>query len=289
MDTITTSPNPLSIQVDMSKYRLPGHDACYYLPDFLTAEEEQYLMRKASGSSMYLYPGLLKTALQIHEYPPQRWKQLTNRRLQLWGGELTSKNVLVTQPMPPCVETYPDIIGRLKGTGVFTGSPHGKPNHIIMNEYLPGQGIMPHEDGPAYFPVVATLSLGSHTVFHYYQYKEDAVGEPQDKREGRSIDPAPVLSLFLEPRSLVISEQALYLTHLHAIREIEEDPITAGNAAAPPMLADLGVPIANWDRVTGADAIRVMSEGGVLKRGTRYSLTCRDVEKVAQLKGFMKH
>lgn len=54
------------------------------------------------------------------------------------------------------------------------------------------------------------------------------------------------------------------------------------------MLADLGVPIANWDRVTGADAIRVMSEGGVLKRALRFSLTCRDVEKVAQLKAFMK-
>jgi alkylated DNA repair protein alkB family protein 6 len=76
--------------------------------------------------------------------------------------------------------------------------------------------------------------------------------------------------------------------YLPRIREIEEDTITAGNATSPPVLADLGVPIANWDRVTGADAIGVMSKGGVLKRATRYSLTCRDVEKVAQLKAFMK-
>ncbi|KAJ6554457.1 hypothetical protein B0H19DRAFT_1220501 [Mycena capillaripes] len=255
-----------SLPIDLSSYRIPGHDACYYLPDFLTADEEEYLIRK------------------IKEYPRQRWKQLANRRLQLWGGELTSKNVLVAQPMPPCVETYPDIIDRLKGTGVFTGSPHGKPNHIIMNEYLPGQGIMPHEDGPAYFPVVATISLGSHCVFHYYQYKPDAEGETG----GRSIEPTPVLSILLEPRSVVISEHALYSSHLHAIRGVEEDTITARNAATPPILADLGVPIANWDRVTGADAIRVMSEGGVLKRATRFSLTCRDVEKVAQLKTFMK-
>lgn len=54
------------------------------------------------------------------------------------------------------------------------------------------------------------------------------------------------------------------------------------------MLTDLGVPIANADRLTGADVVRVMSEGGVLKRATRYSLTCRDVAKVAQLKAFMK-
>ncbi|KAJ7270626.1 hypothetical protein B0H12DRAFT_1093148 [Mycena haematopus] len=259
--------NPNKTQVDLSSYRIPGHETCYYIPNFLTEEEEQYLIRK------------------IGEYPQQRWKQLVNRRLQLWGGELTSKNVLVAQPMPPFVEVYPDIIDRLKDI-VFTpaSSPHGKPNHIIMNEYLSGQGIMPHEDGPAYFPVVATISLGSHCVFHYYQYKADAEGEAG----GRSIDTTPILSILLEPRSVVISEKALYSSHLHAIREIEEDTITAGNATTPPMLTDLGVPIANWDRVTGADAISVMSEGGVLKRATRYSLTCRDVERVAQLKTFMK-
>ncbi|KAF8192823.1 hypothetical protein K438DRAFT_1829726 [Mycena galopus ATCC 62051] len=253
--------------VDLSSYRIPGHDACYYLPNFLTEEEEEYLIRK------------------IKEYPQQRWKQLANRRLQLWGGELTSKNVLVAQPMPPFVQTYPDIIDRLKDI-VFTpaGSPHGKPNHIIMNEYLPGQGIMPHEDGPAYFPTVATISLGSHCMFHYYQYKEDAEGGTG----GRSIDTTPILTILLEPRSVVISEHALYSSHLHAIREIEEDTVTAGNATTPPVLADLGVPIANWDRVTDAHAIGVMSKGGVLKRATRYSLTCRDVEKVAQLKTFMK-
>ncbi|KAJ6463564.1 hypothetical protein C8R45DRAFT_523268 [Mycena sanguinolenta] len=260
---MNSTQNPL----DPSSCRIPGHEACYYLPNFLTEEEEEYLIRK------------------IEEYPQQRWKQLANRRLQLWGGELTSKNVLVAQPMPPFVEVYPDIIDRLKDT-VFTpaGSPHGKPNHIIMNEYLPGQGIMPHEDGPAYFPVVATISLGSHCVFHYHQYKPDAEGGAG----GRGIDTTPILSILLEPRSVVISAQALYTSHLHAIREIEEDTITAGNATTPPMLTDLGVPIANWDRVAAADVIAVMAEGGVLKRTTRYSLTCRDVEKVAQLKTFMK-
>ncbi|KAJ7123764.1 hypothetical protein C8R44DRAFT_620939 [Mycena epipterygia] len=265
MDETKTSTAQNSPAIDLSSYRIPGHDACYYLPNFLSEEEEEYVIRK------------------IKEYPQQRWKQLANRR----RGELTSKNVLIAQPMPPCVETYPDIIDRLKGTGIFTASPHGRPNHIIMNEYLPGQGE-PHEDGPAYFPVVATISLGSHSVFHYYQYKHDVADASADEAAGRTIDSTPVLSILLEPRSVVISERALYSSHLHAIREIEEDTITAGNAATPPMLADLGAPIANWNMVTGADAIRVMSEGGVLKRATRYSLTCRDVERVAQLQAFMK-
>jgi alkylated DNA repair protein alkB homolog 6 len=42
-----------------------------------------------------------------------------------------------------------------------------------VNRYLPdGQGIMPHQDGSAYFPTVATLSLGSHTILDIYEYTE---------------------------------------------------------------------------------------------------------------------
>ncbi|KAL6009624.1 hypothetical protein ACLOJK_000052 [Asimina triloba] len=40
-------------------------------------------------------------------------------------------------------------------------------NHVLINEYLPDQGIMPHQDGPAYFPVVAILSLGSPAVMNF--------------------------------------------------------------------------------------------------------------------------
>ena len=36
-----------------------------------------------------------------------------------------------------------------------------------------GVGIMPHTDGPLYFPFVAIVSLGSHCLFNFfkdYQY-----------------------------------------------------------------------------------------------------------------------
>lgn len=32
-------------------------------------------------------------------------------------------------------------------------------NHVLVNEYQPGQGIMAHQDGPLYTPAVAILSL----------------------------------------------------------------------------------------------------------------------------------
>lgn len=257
---------------DLSTYRIPGHET-FYVPDFVTKEEEEYLLRK------------------ISETPQQRWKKLANRRLQLWGGEITS-NILFSQPMPPVLNVYPDLISRLRNIGIFASSPHGAPNHIILNEYLPGQGIMPHEDGPAYHPVVATISLGSHSVFHYYQYNtaDTSMDNPSlhSRERGRTIDPNPILSVVLERRSLVISRGTMYTSHLHGIQEISEDCVSASNCTSPPMITDLGVKVANWKMLTGEEVRRVMEHGGVLKRGIRYSLTCRDVERVSCVKSLIR-
>jgi len=65
-----------------------------------------------------------------------------------------------------------------------------------------------------------------------------------------------------------------------SIQEIEEDHVTPGNEGSPPLLADLGVKIDNWEMLTGTEGKRIVQEGGVLRRGTRYSLTCRDVKRV---------
>ena len=45
------------------------------------------------------------------------------------------------------------------------------PNHVLINEYLPGQGILPHTDGPLYVPIVVTISL---QVYSIYVIKTDA-------------------------------------------------------------------------------------------------------------------
>ncbi|KIK66293.1 hypothetical protein GYMLUDRAFT_218424 [Collybiopsis luxurians FD-317 M1] len=240
----------------------------YYIPNFITEEEESYLIRK------------------IQDTPQQHWKGLANRRLQLWGGQITGKNVLLSQKFPPFVEVYPNIINRLKSTGAFRASAHQVPNHIIVNEYLPGQGIMPHQDGPAYHPVVATISLGSHTVFHYYRYSTGIQGSggsaDSSDSDARIIDPKPVLSVLLEPRSVIITTGSRYTSQLHGIREVNVDNIIpASDDAHPPKFADLDVDVANWKLLTGKQAKEAMVEGGGLQRSVRYSLTCRDVEKVA--------
>ncbi|KAK0200739.1 hypothetical protein DFS33DRAFT_1072244 [Desarmillaria ectypa] len=252
------------MSVDLQKYSVRECDGLYYVPDFVTEEEETYLVRK------------------IKESPQQKWKQLANRRLQLLGGEITPKNVLVSQPLPSIVNKLvlsPDIISRLRGTGAFKSSPHGEPNHIILNEYLPGQGIMPHEDGPAYHPIVATISLGSHAVFHYYRYTPEENGD-EPLTNGRTIDNTPALSVLLEPRSAVITTETPYKEYLHGIEGIETDTIRAADATEGSKFTNTNTPIQNFHLLTSEKAVRAVSEGGTLKRDVRYSLTCRDVEKV---------
>ena len=145
----------------------------------------------------------------------------------------------------------------------------------------------PHEDGPAYHPVVATLSLGSHAVFNYYRYKPDAslmpgvqISAPDEpiSSTGRPIDPTPILSLLLEPRSLVITTSSLYSSHLHGIDGLVEDKFEEDGRPARER-------IANYDLLRGKAERQAVANGSMLERGLRYSLTCRDVEKVAAMGG----
>jgi len=56
---------------------------------------------------------------------------------------------------------------------------------VLLNEYLPGQGILPHEDGGAYWPVVGTVSLGGVVVLDVYEKRKGEDGEGVGERVGR--------------------------------------------------------------------------------------------------------
>lgn len=119
---------------------------------------------------------------QINNVPATRWTHLSRRRLQTYPSKLTPDNVLLEQPLPtwlidpmvPRLQAIPLALeGEAKMDHAFASSPHGAPNHVLVNVYEPGQGIMPHEDGAAYWPVVATVSLGSAIVLELYGKNED--------------------------------------------------------------------------------------------------------------------
>jgi len=225
---------------------------------------------------------------------------------------MTKSGKLLKQAMPSFLNKFPDIIGRIRDLGVFKESKIGEPNHVIVNEYLPGQGIMPHEDGPRYHPVVCTISLGSHAVVNYYRYKpQDAkLSTRADQKEElttqgqsttgspRPIDPDPVLSLLLEPRSLVITSSELYTHHLHGISPNTDDKFICSEGSgleseASEVTVDRssgksGISVANAAQLSGEKEREAVLLGGILERGTRVSLTCRSVEEVLHTSKFVR-
>jgi len=79
---------------------------------------------------------------------------------------------------------------------------------------------------------------------------------------------APALSLVLEPRSLVITAKEQYTERSHGIDAATEDH-----------MGDLE--LANAGMLGSGEAAAALAGGEVvLRRQTRYSLTCRDVARV---------
>lgn len=82
-----------------------------------------------------------------------------------------------------------------------------------MDRYLPHQGILPHTDGPAYHPLVITLSLGTHTLLHL----EPTQSDPAPLESPGSATPKE-FTLLLPPRSLLILSGQIYSDYLHSIK-----------------------------------------------------------------------
>ena len=70
-------------------------------------------------------------------------------------------------------------------------------NHVLLNEYLAGQGIMAHLDGPMFHPTISTISLGSHAVIKFYRPQED---EDTEAEMTLGLEERLVTSLLVRPR-----------------------------------------------------------------------------------------
>lgn len=163
--------------------------------------------------------------------------------------------------MPPWL-TNP-VVDRISSLGIFEDAPHGI-NHCLINEYLPGQGIMPHEDGDSYFPVVATVSLNGSLVLDVTEKRktdgDSDAGDPKELKRWRILQ---------EPRSLLLTTGSAYTDTLHGIAEITED-------------SNLGAEtVANWSLLGNRETVE--ASGGCNTRTDRVSLTYRDVKKVSKV------
>ncbi|CEF63091.1 Alpha-ketoglutarate-dependent dioxygenase alkB homolog 6 [Strongyloides ratti] len=220
--------------MDSNKYLIKNcPETIRYIPNFISIEEEEYMLHL------------------INNAPLPKWDCLSNRRLQVYGGIINKKKILIPDEGIPQGLDY--IIEKI--VSVEDGFKLDKrPNHLLVNEYLPGQGIMPHTDGDAYHPLVATISLGSPILLDFYKtLNRECVASFNERYIG---------SMFLEPRSLVLLSNDIYSNYLHSIAEREEDVITEN--------------IFNLDQIT-------LKIGDVVKRKTRVSLTYRHVDKVSKL------
>ncbi|XP_069115985.1 alpha-ketoglutarate-dependent dioxygenase alkB homolog 6-like isoform X1 [Argopecten irradians] len=231
------------VRVDLEDYKVSkAPPTIYYIPDYITKEEEDLLMKN------------------VYSAPKPKWTQLSNRRLQNWGG-LPHPKGMIQEDMPPWLKVYTDRISTT-GSRLFGDKTL---NHVLVNEYEAGQGIMPHEDGSLFFPTVSTISLGSHTLLDfYYHIQQD---EETTKDSSTSQDERHFASLLLEPRSLVFVTEDMYKLHLHGITERKSDIIT--------------------DKVSNLDLCKSVSVGDNLQRSTRVSLTIRHVPKILKAKLFM--
>lgn len=229
----------------LAQFRIPGlPEAGYYIPLFISESEEDYITRG------------------IAKLPETKWTILSRRRLLSLPSQLTgtARDTLIDTPMPDFLSRY--ILEKFSELRVFEESPHRAPNHCLVNEYEPGQGIMPHTDGPAYFPVTATISLNSHTILNIYEKIEHGEKEAY-----------PRWRILQEPRSLLITTGDMYKNTLHGISEIREDEELGAES------------IVNWSML-GDQA--PFSQGSAQRVGTRISLTYRDVLKVRKLGGVAK-
>ena len=130
---------------------------------------------------------------------PERWTRLRGRRLQNLGRVAEAPpEGMHAEPLPPWVASVCDA---LVAAGVFDAD--APPNHVLLNEYQPGQGIDAHRDGPLYAPRVAILSLCSHCAFEFL--RNDAARDA-------------VCSLLLPPRGVLVFSDDAYHELLHGAR-----------------------------------------------------------------------
>ncbi|XP_070047911.1 alkylated DNA repair protein ALKBH6 homolog isoform X2 [Nicotiana tomentosiformis] len=248
----------------MNDFAVGSVPTVFYIPDFITDSEHDQLLNNINGA------------------PISKWKSLKNRRLQNWGGVVHEKG-LIAQDLPPWLTRITERIN--EKSGLFPSSI----NHVLINEYLHNQGIMPHQDGPAYYPVVAILSLGSPVVMDFTPHPnlsssthgngvDDKISDPGAAvmNSGEQLDNCHPFSIVLMPRSLLIFKDLVYSDYLHGIKDSEvqrcNEAVNLTNAQNHGVVQQLSGSVKALD-----------SDDTVIYRAnTRVSLTCRVVTKVCK-------
>ncbi|KAL3657456.1 hypothetical protein V7S43_017596 [Phytophthora oleae] len=178
----------LRSKIDLEEFRRGPIPGVFYIPGWITQEEEEEILER-----VYAVPD-----------DNELWVRLKHRRLQMWGGEV--KVPFDPKPLP---EWLKQISQTLVDTGLF--GEEKKPNHALINEYGVGDCIMPHADGPAYFPFVSIISTGAECRVTF---------EPHRDSETTS-EIVQHFDFQLERCSLLLFTGEAYTRYLHSIDNVE--------------------------------------------------------------------
>ena len=227
-----------STNIDIEKFRVGSITTAYYLPDFISDSDSTALLDSINSEG---------------STNPSVWKTLRTRALQCWDSSSgPSTNIL------PC--WLLSVTTQLCSLSIFESSQ--PPNHVLINRYLPDQGILHHVDGPRYLPVVAILSLSSPCLMTFRpRLCADEIGVQ---------DSGDLFSVCLRPRSLLVFKDNLYTDYMHGIATgvIEEAVGGSANGSHKGLASDEELQCVNRD-------LAAVSTGEVLQRGVRTSLTIR--------------
>jgi hypothetical protein len=102
---------------------------------------------------------------------------------------------------------------------------HLPPNHVLINYYQPGEGIMHHTDGPLYHDRVVILSFGFPAIMSFHPRLSSAqIGassnvvnaEKQSDRDEIS-SCGSNFSIMLRPNSMLYFSKDAYASYMHGI------------------------------------------------------------------------
>lgn len=116
---------------------------------------------------LFLYPAFIDEAVEaqlLNEIDSQTWIVDYLRRLQYYGyrNELDKPYDLVKFPV-----AMPLIIEQLSQKIVAQGIVSMQPDQVIINEYVPGEGIKPHKDRAYYENQICGVNLGSSCIMRF--------------------------------------------------------------------------------------------------------------------------
>ena len=150
-----------------------------YTPKVINTEDEKHLIRH------------LKT---------EEWNTALSRRTLHYGWEYPYNSFGELKPTDPIPEFLIPLKDKVE---LLTNS---KFDQVIVNEYLPGQGIAPHIDHTNFFgDTIGVISLGSHTCLTLKH------------RTKKGVD------IILEPRSMYVMTDVARYVYRHSIPKRNTD------------------------------------------------------------------